>query len=168
MVCVAAGDDSNVEIESYLKDRDEFERKKNGDQELITTCEIIAEEEAIIGGVKCGMRRKAALMSEAEYETPDELRVTYDGLARLCEDARRKGEEMTSELAALWLQQHEAVNPYVMTSTDQFLNIRGGAGVRNTYFMERLVRVSLDSSQPIALVAAYRANGRGTLRGHAE
>ena len=31
---------------------------------------------------------------------------------------RRKGEEMTEELAALWLQQHESVNRYVMTSTD--------------------------------------------------
>ncbi len=168
IVRLAPGQASNFEIEAALKDRDEFVRKKIGDHELITTRAIIAEEEAIIGGVKCGMRRKAALMSEAEYETPDELRVTYDGLARLCEDARRKGEEMTSELAALWLQQHEAVNRYVMTSTDQFLNIRGGAGVGKTYFMERLVRVSLDASRPVALVAPYGEQSRVTLRAEAE
>src|SRR4029077_13351597 len=64
-------------------------------------------------------------------------------------------EEMTAELAALWLQQHEAVNRYVMTSTDQFLNIRGGAGVGKTYFMERLVRASLASGRPAALGARH-------------
>ena len=168
IVRLAPGQASNSEIEAALKDRHEFVRKKIGDHEMITTRAIIAEEEAIIGGVKSGMGRKAALMGEAEYETPDELRVTQDGLARLCEDARRKGEEMTSELAALWLQQHEAVNRYVMTSRDQFLNIRGGAGVGKTYFMERLVRASLDAGRPVALVAPYGEQSRVTLRAEAE
>jgi hypothetical protein len=168
IVRLAPGQASNSEIEAALKDRDEFVRKKIGDHEMITTRAIIAEEEAIIGGVKSGMGRKAALMSEAEYETPDELRVTHAGLARLCEDARRKGEEMTSELAALWLQQHEAVNRYVMTSTDQFLNIRGGAGVGKTYFMERLVRASLDVGRPVVLVAPYGEQSRVTLMAEAE
>jgi len=122
---------------------------------MITTRAIIAEEQAIVNGVKGGMGKKAALIAEAEYRTPDELRITYDGLARLLADARRRGEEITSELAALWLQQHEAVNKYVMTSTDQFLNIRGGAGVGKTYFMERLVRASIDAGRPAALVAPY-------------
>jgi conjugative relaxase-like TrwC/TraI family protein len=168
IVRLAPGQASNSEIEAALKDRGEFVRKKIGDHEMITTRAIIAEEEAIIGGVKSGMGRKAALMSEAEYETPDELRVTYDGLARLCQDARRKGEEMTSELAALWLQQHEAVNRYVMTSTDQFLNIRGGAGVGKTYFMERLVRASLDAGRSVVLVAPYGEQSRVTLRAEEE
>jgi hypothetical protein len=75
---------------------------------------------------------------------------------------------MTSELAALWLQQHEAVNRYVMTSTDQFLNIRGGAGVGKTYFMERLVRASVDAGRPVALVAPYGEQSRVTLRSEAE
>jgi GTPase SAR1 family protein len=75
---------------------------------------------------------------------------------------------MTSGLAALWLQQHEAVNKYVMTSTDRFLNIRGGAGVGKTYFMERLVRASLDAGRPVALVAPYGEQGRVTLRSEAE
>jgi conjugative relaxase-like TrwC/TraI family protein len=168
IVRLAPGQASNSEIEAALEDRDEFVRKKVGDHEMITTRAIIAEEEAIIGGVRAGMGKKAALMSEGEYETPDELRVTHDGLARLCEGARRKGEEMTSELAALWLQQHEAVNRYVMTSTDQFLNIRGGAGVGKTYFMERLVRASLDAGRPAALVAPYGEQSRVTLRAEAE
>jgi hypothetical protein len=75
---------------------------------------------------------------------------------------------MTPELAALWLQQHEAVNRYMMTSTDQFLDIRGGAGVGKTYFMERLVRASLDAGRPVALVAPYGEQGRVTLRAEAE
>src|SRR5260221_431429 len=75
---------------------------------------------------------------------------------------------MTSELSALWLQQHEAVNKYVMTSTDQFLNIRGGAGVGKTYFMERLVRASVDAGRPVALVAPYGEQSRVTLRSEAE
>src|SRR5260221_6245407 len=135
---------------------------------MITTRAIIAEEQAIINGVKGGMGKKAALIAEAEYRTPDELRITYDGLARLLADARTRGEEMTSELASLWLQQHEAVNKYVMTSTDQFLNIRGGAGVGKSHFMERLVRASVDAGRPVALVAPYGEQSRVTLRSEAE
>jgi hypothetical protein len=168
IVRLAPGQASNAEIEAALKNRDEFVRKKVGDHEMITTRGIIAEEETIIDGVKAGMGKKGPLINEAEYQTPDELRVTYDGLARVCDDARRKGEEMTAELAALWLQQHEAVNRYVMTTTDQFLNIRGGAGVGKTYFMERLVRASLDAGRPVALVAPYGEQSRVTLRAEAE
>jgi conjugative relaxase-like TrwC/TraI family protein len=167
IVRLAPGQASNFEIEAALDDRDEFVRKKVGDHEMITTRAIIAEEEAIIDGVKAGMGKKEALVSEAEYQIPAELKVSYDGLAGICVDAQRKGEEMTPELAALWLQQHEAVNRYVMTSTDQFLNIRGGAGVGKTYFMERLVRGSLDAGRPVALVAPYGEQSRVTLRGEA-
>jgi putative ribosome biogenesis GTPase RsgA len=133
IVRLAPGQADNSKIEAALKDKAEFVRRKVGDHEMITTRAIIGEEQAIINGVKGGMGKKAALIAEAEYRTPDELRITYDGLARLLADAPRRDEEMTSELAALWLQQHEAVNKYVMTSTDQFLNIRGGAGVGKTY-----------------------------------
>jgi hypothetical protein len=167
IVRLAPGQARNSEIEAALDDRDEFVRKKVGDHEMITTRAIIAEEEAIIEGVKAGIGKKEALVSEAEYQTPAELKVSYDGLARICDDARRKGEEMTSELATLWLQQHEAVNRYVMTSTDQFLNIRGGAGVGKTYFMERLVRASLDDGRPAVLVAPYGEQSRVTLRAEA-
>jgi ATP-dependent exoDNAse (exonuclease V) alpha subunit len=55
-----------------------------------------------------------------------------------------------------------------MTSTDRFLNIRGGAGVGKTYFMERLVRASLDAGRPVALVAPYGEQSRVTLRSEAE
>ena len=168
IVRLAPGQASNAEIEAALRNRDEFARKKVGDHEMITARAIIAEEEAIIDGVKAGIGKKAPLVSETDYRTSDELRVTYDSLARVCDDARRKGEEMTEELAALWLQQHESVNRYVMTSTDQFLNIRGGAGVGKTYFMERLVRASLDAGRPVALVAPYGEQSRVTLRSEAE
>ena len=168
IVRLAPGQASNSQIAATLDDRDEFVRKKIGDHEMITTRAIIAEEEAIIDGAKAGMGKKEQLVSEAEYQTPAELRVSYDGLARICDDARQKGEEMTSELATLWLQQHEAVNRYVMTSTDRFLNIRGGAGVGKTYFMERLVRASLDAGRPVVLVAPYGEQSRVTLRAEAE
>ncbi len=168
IVRLAPGQAANSQIEAALKDNTEFVRKKIGDHERITTRAIIAEEEAIINGVKAGMGKKTALIVDAEYRTPDELRVTYDGLARILADARARGEEMTNELAALWLQQHEAVNKYVMTSTDQFLNIRGGAGVGKTYFMERLVRASLDAGRPVALIAPYGEQSRVTLRSEAE
>ncbi len=168
IVRLAPGQASNLEIEAALKDRDGFVRKKVGDLEMITRRAIIVEEEAIILEVKAGMGKKAALRSEAEYRTPDELRVTYEVMAGVCADAERNGEEMTAELAALWLQQHEAVNRYVMTSTDQFLNIRGGAGVGKTYFMERLVRVSLDAGRPVALLAPHGEQSRVTLRAEAE
>jgi hypothetical protein len=161
IVRLAPGQASNAEIKAALDDRNEFVRKKVGDHEMITTRAIIAEEEAIIDGVKAGIGQKEALVCEGEYQAPAELKVSYDGLARICDDARRKGEEMTAELATLWLQQHEAVNRYVMTSTDQFLNIRGGAGVGKTYFMERLVRASLDAGRPVALVAPYGEQGPG-------
>ena len=133
--------------------------------EMITTRAIIEEEQAIIDGVQAGMGKSQALVSEAEYYTPAELRVSYDGLAAICEEARVKGEEMTGELATLWLQQHEAVNRYVMTSSDRFQNIRGGAGVGKTYFMERLVRASLDAGRPVALVAPYGEQSRAPRRG---
>jgi hypothetical protein len=168
IVRLAPGQAANSQIEAALKNNTEFVRKKVGDHEMITTREIIAEEEAIINGVKAGMGKKAALITDADYRTPDELRVTYDGLSRILADACARGEEMTGELAALWLQQHEAVNKYVMTSTDRFLNIRGGAGVGKTYFMERLVRASLDVGRPVALVAPYGEQSRVTLRSEAE
>jgi conjugative relaxase-like TrwC/TraI family protein len=168
IVRLAPGQAANSQIEATLKDNGEFVRKKIDDHEMITTRAIIAEEEAIIRGVKTGMGTKAALIANAQYRTPDELRVTYDGLARILEDARMKGEDLTSDLAALWLQQHEAVNKYVMTSTDRFLNIRGGAGVGKTYFMERLVRASVDGGRPVVLVAPYGEQSRVTLRSEAE
>ena len=56
----------------------------------------------------------------------------------------------------------------MVTSADQFLNIRGGAGVGKTYFIERLVRASLDAGRPVAaLVAPYGEQSRVTLRSEA-
>jgi len=168
IVRLAPGQATNAEIEDALKNRAEFVRKKIGDHEMITTRAIIAEEQAIINAVKEGIGKKTALVNPEEYETPEELSPTYDRLSRLIDDAKSNGEEMTAELAKLWLEQHEAVNKYVMTSKDQFLNIRGGAGVGKTYFMERLVRASLDAGRPIVLVAPYGEQSRVTLRAEAE
>jgi conjugative relaxase-like TrwC/TraI family protein len=167
-VRLAPGQATNSEIDAALNNRNEFVRKKLDGHEMITTRAIIEEEQAIIDGVVAGMGKKEELVRQSEYYTPAELRVSYNGLAVIIEDARVKGEVMTAELATLWLQQHESVNRYVMTSTDQFLNIRGGAGVGKTYFMERLVRASLDAGRPVALVAPYGEQSRVTMRAEAE
>src|ERR1700756_5230266 len=55
IVRLAPGQASNSEIEAALKNRDEFVRKKVGDNEMITTRAIIAEEEAIVPGITSGM-----------------------------------------------------------------------------------------------------------------
>jgi hypothetical protein len=168
IVRLAPGQASNPEIEDALNNRAEFVRKRIGDHEMITTRAVIAEEQAIINAVKEGIEKKTALVNPEEYQSPEELKPKYDRLSRLIDDAKRNGEEMTVELAKLWLEQHEAVNKYVMTSKDQFLNIRGGAGVGKTYFMERLVRASLDAGRPIVLVAPYGEQSRVTLRAEVE
>jgi conjugative relaxase-like TrwC/TraI family protein len=168
IVRLAPGQASNLEIEAALKNRTEFVRKKIGDHEMITTRAIIGEEQAMVNAVKEGMGKKTSLVNPEEYQTPEELKPTYDRLSQLIDDAKRKGEEMTTELAKLWLEQHEAVNKHVVTSADQFLNIRGGAGVGKTYFIERLVRASLDAGRPVALVAPYGEQSRVTLRSEAE
>jgi hypothetical protein len=46
--------------------------------------------------------------------------------------------------------------------------LRRNVGVGKTYFMERLVRASLDAGRPIVLVAAYDEQSRVTLRAEAE
>jgi AAA domain len=168
IVRLAPGQATNSEIEAALNSRSEFVRKKIDGHEMITTRAIIEEEQAIIDGVRAGIGKRDALVRQSEYYTPAELRVSYAGLAAIIEDARIRGEEMTEELATLWLQQHEAVNRYVMTSTDQFLNIRGGADVGKTYFTERLVRASLDAGRAVALVAPYGEQSRVTVRAEAE
>jgi hypothetical protein len=168
IVRLAPGQASNAEIESALKNRAEFVRKKIGDHEMITTRAIIAEEQAIIDAVQHAVGRKTPMLRPDEYHTPEVLKPTYERLSQLIDEAKRKGEQMTTELAKLWLEQHEAVNRYVMTSADQFLNIRGGAGVGKTYFMERLVRASLDAGRPVVLVAPYGEQSRVTLRAEAE
>jgi conjugative relaxase-like TrwC/TraI family protein len=168
IVRLAPGQATNAEIENALNNQEEFVCRKIAKQEMITTRVIIAEEQAIIDGVKVGMGTREALVSEADYRRPTELAINYDALDRICDEARCRGEEMTSELATLWLQQHEAVNRYVMTSKDQFLNIRGGAGVGKTFFLERLVRASLNAGRPVGLLAPYGEQSRGTLRAEAE
>ena len=70
IVRLAPAQAANSQIEAALKDNTEFVRKKIGDHEVITTRAIIGEEEAIIGSVKAGTGKKAALIAEAEYRTP--------------------------------------------------------------------------------------------------
>ena len=48
---------------------------------------------------------------------PKELQPTLECLAQVIADSKTNGEEMTSELAKLWLEQHEAVNKYVYDFT---------------------------------------------------
>ena len=66
IVRLAPGQAANSQIEAALKENGEFVRKKIGDHEMITTRAIVAEEEAIINGVKASTGKKAALIAHAE------------------------------------------------------------------------------------------------------
>jgi hypothetical protein len=90
IVRLAPGQVTNAEIENGLNNQEEFVRRKIDGYEMITTRAIIAEEQAIIDGVKAGMGSREALVSEADYRKPDELAVSYDALERICDDARCK------------------------------------------------------------------------------
>jgi hypothetical protein len=101
------------------------------------------------------------------YLPPEHLHATPERVAATVASGKENGEEMTADLARLWLEQHAAVNGYIMTSTDQFLNIRGGAGVGKTFAVETLIQASLDAGRSVALVAPYGEQSRVALRGEA-
>ena len=48
----------------------------------------------MINAVKEGMGKKTSLVNPEEYQTPEDLKPTYDRLSQLIDDAKRKGEEI--------------------------------------------------------------------------
>jgi hypothetical protein len=72
---LAPGQGSNSEIEAALDDQDEFVCKRISDHEMVTTRAIIVQEQAIIDEVRAGIGKKEALVSEAEYQIPAELKA---------------------------------------------------------------------------------------------
>jgi conjugative relaxase-like TrwC/TraI family protein len=167
IVRLAPGAVSNAAIAEALADRSEFIVSETGGKSLVTTKAIVEEEKAILDDVRAGLAKHPRLFAEHDYRIPADLETTPERIQDVVEDAKQRGEEMTPELARKWLEQHANVHRYVLTSTDRFLNIRGGAGVGKTYCMEKLVQASLEAGRPIVLCAPYGEQSRDTIRGEA-
>jgi conjugative relaxase-like TrwC/TraI family protein len=167
IVRLAPGQASNADVEGALKDRTEFVRSIVNGKDMISTRAILAEEQAILDGVRSGLGQLEPLISEADYQIPPELVSSERRVAELIAEAKARGEELSPELAGEWLRQHAEVHRYVLTSNDQFINVRGGAGVGKTFSMERLVQASIDGGRTVVLCAPYGEQSRMTIRGEA-
>lgn len=138
--------------------------RENG-VELATTQELIAEERQLLLDVKAGLQGGAdPLIAELAYQLPHHLQPSRERVAAIVADAKRAGEEISADQAETWLRQFAAIHRYVSTSNDQFLNIRGGAGVGKTFCMEILVADSLNAGRPVILAAPYGEQSRVNLR----
>jgi conjugative relaxase-like TrwC/TraI family protein len=167
IVRLSPGTVSNLAIAEALADRSEFIVSEVDGKRLFTTKTVVKEEKAILDGVRAGLLKHLPLSAENDYRVPADLQATPERIKRVVEDANQRGEEMTPELVRKWLEQHANVHRYVLTSTDRFLNIRGGAGVGKTYCVEKLLQASLEAGRPIILCAPYGEQSRVTIRGEA-
>jgi hypothetical protein len=167
IVRLAPGQASNADVEAALRDRTEFVRSTVNGKDMISTQAILAEEQAILDGVRSGLGQLEPLISEGDYQIPPELLSSERRVAELVAEAKARGEELSAELAGEWLRQHAQVHRYVLTSNDQFINVRGGAGVGKTFSMERLVQASIDGRRTVVLCAPYGEQSRMTIRGEA-
>ena len=136
--------------------------------ELVTTHAIIAEEKALLAAVGSGLGDMyPALVAGAAYRAPASLLGTPENIGRMLRDASVRGEELTREQAETWFRQFRGIYQYVATSTDQFLNVRGGAGVGKTFALEMLVGESLAAGRRVFLTAPYGEQARGVMRAEA-
>ncbi len=136
--------------------------------ELVTTHAIIAEERALLAVVGSGLGDvHPALVEGAAYRAPASLLGTPENIERMLRDASARGEDLTREQAETWLRQFRGIYHYAATSTDQFLNMRGGAGVGKTFALEMLVAESLAAGRNVFLTAPYGEQSRGVMRAEA-
>ena len=167
IVRLAPGQASNAEVEAALNDRTEFVRSTVNGKDMISTQAILDEEQGILDGVRSGFGKLEAIVREADYEIPADLQTTPHRVDEVVTEAKCRGEDLSPALAREWLRQHAEVHRYVLTSNDQFINVRGGAGVGKTFSMERLVRASIDAGRTVVLCAPYGEQSRITIRGEA-
>jgi conjugative relaxase-like TrwC/TraI family protein len=165
IVRLAPGRCSNAAIETALQNQSELVHLRIEGKRMVTTGAVVAEEQAIVQAVKSGLGQHRAIINGTEYQTSADLFPSPERVEDIVTDAKARGEEMTPDLAKEWLRQHAEVHRYVLTSNDQFINVRGGAGVGKTFSMERLVRASLDAGRTVVLCAPYGEQSRVTLRG---
>jgi conjugative relaxase-like TrwC/TraI family protein len=165
IVRLAPGEIANGRLAEYLRDDRRFLIRRRDGNEVVTTRQILGEEKTLLTSVINGMGQREPL--QKDYLPPVELIATPRHIDKVVAQARLRGEELTPAQAEKWLNQFAAIHRYVCTSKDQFLNIRGGAGVGKTFCMEELVGQSHRAGRSIFLCAPYGEQARVTLRNEA-
>ncbi len=170
---LAPGAISNREIaarlisdERIIVGRMAIEGRENG-VDLVTTAALTKQEIDLLCDVKAGMGNRSALVEGNFYQMPKELAATPQRIAEIIASAATRGEELQPQQVATWLDQFAGIHAYFTTSKDQFLNIRGGAGVGKTFCLEMLVADSLTAGRKVILAAPYGEQSRVTMRGEA-
>ena len=172
-VRLAPGELTNEEMTTAIRasDRLFIAREATGlapgepGHEMVTTHAIIAEERALLAAVGAGLGKVHPPLTHREtYRAPAFLLGTPENIDRVLRDAAALGEELSREQAETWLRQFCAIYRYVATSTDQFLNVRGGAGVGKTFALEMLVGESLAAGRNVFVTAPYGEQARVVMR----
>lgn len=162
IVRLAPGVMANEELMKQLRDDRRFLIRHVDRHELVTTKEILSEEKTLLTTIVRGLDQKEPLVRD--YQPPAMLVATEQRLDELLAQARARGEELTRAQAEQWLNQFAAIHQYVCTSTDQYLNIRGGAGTGKSFSLEILVWESQRAGRPVFLCAPYGEQARVVLR----
>ncbi len=165
IVRLAPGAVPNEALAAQLRDDRRFLVRRMGGNEMVTTRQILGEEKTLLMSVAYGMGEHEPL--QKAYVAPASLVATPQRIDELVVQARLRGEQLTPAQAEKWLNQFAAIHRYVCTSQDQFVNIRGGAGVGKTFCVEQLVGQSLQAGRPVFLCAPYGEQARVTLRNEA-
>src|ERR1700678_1126867 len=165
IVRLAPGAVPNDALAAQLRDDRRFLVRRMGGNEMVTTRQILGEEKTLLMSVAYGMGQHEPL--QKAYVAPASLVATPQRIDELVVQARLRGEQLTPAQAEKWLNQFAAIHRYVCTSQDQFVNIRGGAGVGKTFCLEQLVGQSLQAGRPVFLCAPYGEQARVTLRNEA-
>jgi conjugative relaxase-like TrwC/TraI family protein len=162
IVRLAPGEIANERLAEHLRDDRQFLIRRVAGHELVTTRLILGEEKTLLTSVINGMGQREPL--QKDYVAPAALIATPQRIDELVTQARTRGEQLTKAQAEKWLNQFAAIHRYVCTSQDQFLNVRGGAGVGKTFCMEELVGQSHRAGRPVFICAPYGEQARVTLR----
>jgi hypothetical protein len=165
IVRLAPGAVANEKLAEQLRDDRRFLIRRMEGHEVATTRQILGEEKTLLTSVIRGMGQREPLSKL--YSSPASLVATPQRIDELVTQARARGEELTPAQAEKWLNQFAAIHRYVCTSQDQFVNIRGGAGVGKTFCVEQLVGESLQAGHPVFICAPYGEQARVTLRNEA-
>jgi conjugative relaxase-like TrwC/TraI family protein len=165
IVRLAPGAVANEKLADHLRDDHRFLIRRVDGHEVVTTRQILGEEKTLLSSVVMGMGQREPL--QHDYIAPTALVGNPQRIGELVEQARLRGEQLVPAQAEKWLNQFAAIHRYVCTSQDQFVNIRGGAGVGKTFCLEQLVGESQKSGRPVFICAPYGEQARVTLRNDA-
>jgi len=165
IVRLAPGAVANEALAAQLRGDRRFLIRRMDGHDVLTTLQILNEEKTLLTSVIRGMGQHEPL--QRNYAPPVALIATPERIDELVTQARVRGEELTPTQAKKWLNQFAAIHRYVCTSQDQFVNIRGGAGVGKTFCVEQLVGQSLQAGRPVFICALYGEQARVTLRNEA-